>query len=252
MLARVDKIDGIYLKRNDLNEFCGCFGGKAECIYDFISNSEIKTFVTCGSRDSLQCEIVSQMCEVLGYSCHIFMPSGSDTPSIIRMKGMAKTVLHPIRDGYMVVVKKRARDFAEECGMTLIPFGMQTPKSVKVIAKQVENIPEDIKRIVVPVGGGITICGVMQGLVDFNRKEVEVLGVITGCDPKKVIKVYQPMFNPIRYELQPWAEEAPTKRYSGRQASVVGDVKLDAVYEGKCREFLRENDLLWIVGYHEV
>lgn len=252
MIARIDKIDGIYVKRNDLNEFCGCYGGKAECIYRFIEQSEVKTFVTCGSRDSLQCEIVSQMCENMGYDCHIFLPKGADTPSIRRMKEHGRTTLHPIPNGYMVVVKKRALEFAAENNMTLIPFGMQVPHAVFTVASQTVNIPDDVKRVVVPVGGGITLCGILWGLSEAQRKDVEVLGVLTGGDAEKTIRIYRPMYNPISYSLVPWEEGTPTRRYADKAETSIGDVRLDPIYEGKCRKFLKEGDLFWIVGYHEV
>ena len=251
MLSTVQRTDKIYFKRNDLNEFGGCFGGKAECIYEFIKKSEVKTFVTCGSRDSLQCEIVSQMCCNLGYDCHIFTPSGQETPSIRKIANSG-AVLHPIDNGRIVVVKKRASDFAKENDFTLIPFGMQTLTAISVVASQVENIPYGIKRIVVPVGGGITMCGVMQGLVRYGRTDIEVLGVITGGNPEKIINAYKPKFNPIKYTLVPWEIGTPNKRYSDRVDIEVGGIKLDSVYEGKCAKFLKDYDLLWIVGYHEV
>ena len=252
MLAPVEKVNGIYLKRNDLNVFCGCFGGKAECAFNMMSKAPVKKFVTCGSRDSLQCEMVSQMCDMLGYECHIFIPSGKDTKTTLRISKCETTTLHRVENGYTVVVNKRAEDFARENNMTLIPFGMQSMTAVDIIANQVRNIPDDVTRVVVPVGGGITMCGVMNGLVRYNRTDVHVLGVITGKNPDKVIKMYEPWFNPIKYKLAPYKDVSPAKRYAMRVDCAVGHVLLDPVYEGKCYTFLNEGDLLWIVGYHEV
>lgn len=252
MISKIEKVDGIYLKRNDLIEVCGCSGGKAECIFELMKRHDNKCFVTCGSRDSLQCEIVSQLCEYLGYTCHIFLPEGQATPTINRMRENSHTYIHAIPDGRMVVLKKRARDYAAQFGMTLIPFGVQAPSSVFVVASQTVNIPEDVKRIVVPVGGGITLCGIMQGLVNAGRTDVKVLGVLTGGNPEKTIRKYRPLFNPINYELVPWTEGSPTQRYGDKVETSIGDVPLDPVYEAKCKKFLQEGDLLWIVGYHEV
>ena len=252
MISRIDKVDGIYLKRNDLLEVHGCYGGKAECAYELMKEAKSKRFVTCGSRNSLQCEIVSKMCEVLGYECHVFIPKGSDTPSMLRMKENSLTELHPIEDGYMVVVKKRAADFAFENNMTLIPFGMQSPIAVHTIAKQVSNVPEDVKRIVVPVGGGITLCGVLQGLVDLKRYDVKVLGIVTGGNPNLTLRRYKPLFDPIDYNLLLYTDGTAIHRYEDKVECSVGDVKLDPIYEGKCKKYLTEGDLLWIVGYHEV
>ena len=252
MISKIEKVDGIYLKRNDLIEVCGCSGGKAECIFEFIKYNDNKCFVTCGSRDSLQCEIVSNMCEHLGYTCHVFLPEGQATPTINRMKENSHTQIHAVPDGRTVVIKRRAIDFASEHGMTYIPFGMESYLAVETIAQHTANIPEDVKRIVVPVGGGITLCGIMRGLTDTHRTNIEVLGVLTGASPIKTINRFQPIFNEVPYSLVPCGDGNATQRYARREPCSIGDVELDAVYEGKCKKFLREGDLFWIVGYHEV
>ena len=249
-LSPIEYYNGIYLKRNDLSEFGGCYGGKAECVYDFIVGAKVKKFVTCGSRDSLQCDIVSQMCENVGYECHIFVPLGKDTPTIDNITKRSMSTLHKIDKGYTVVIKSRSEKFAKQNGMTYIPFGMEHINSIEIISKQVENIPKEVERVVVPVGGGITLCGVLKGLHDFKRSDLSVLGVMTGKRPDKLLKSFQ--FG-VPYELIPYQKDvSPLKMYSMKTNCAIRDVKLDPIYEGKCAPFLRENDLLWIVGYHEV
>ena len=252
MLSPVEWHDGICLKRNDLSEFGGCFGGKAECVYDYITRSKIKKFVTCGSRDSLQCDIVSAMCENMGYECHIFIPLGKDTPTTEKIAERKFTTLHRIDKGYTVVIKSRSETFARQNEMTLIPFGMEHIKAIEIIANQVENIPKDVKRVVVPVGGGVTLCGVLCGLRKFERYDVEVLGVMTGKQPDKLLRSLQPIHG-MPYELVPYkADVSPLDMYSMKTDYSIDGIKLDPIYEGKCYPFLRDGDLLWIVGYHEV
>ena len=250
MLAPVEKHDGIYLKRNDLLEFGGCYGGKAECIYNFIQSAKVKHFVTCGSRDSLQCDIVSEMCENLGYRCDIFIPLGKSTPTTEKLKIRQNTTLHSIDKGYTVVIKRRAIDFAEANQLTYIPFGMEHISAIETIARQVENIPAEVKRVVVPVGGGVTMCGVLKGLADFGRTDVSVLGVMTGKLPDKLLKAFKPR---IQYKLVAYKDDtSPLALYNMRTDYSIDGIKLDAIYEGKCYPFLETGDLLWIVGYHEV
>ena len=249
MLSPIEHHEGIYLKRNDLMEYIGCYGGKAECVFHFVNNSKVKKFVTCGSRDSLQCDIVSEMCEFLGYECHVFIPLGKDTPTIEKMAGRKCTTLHKIDKGYTTVIKCRAREYAKRNNMVYIPFGMEHINAIDIIAKQVQDIPEDVKRIVVPVGGGITLCGVLQGLQDTHRK-VDVLGVMTGKKPDKLLKL---MKYSVPYKLVPYKENvSPLAMYSMKTDYSIDGIKLDPIYEGKCYPFLERNDLLWIVGYHEV
>ena len=252
-LSVVEYHQGIYLKRNDLNEFGGCFGGKAECVYNFISRSKVKEFVTCGSRDSLQCDIVSDMCEQMGYKCHIFVPLGGETPTTEKILKRKLTELHRIDKGYTVVIKSRAAKYAKQNGLTLIPFGMEHINAIETISNQVENIPKDVKRVVVPVGGGITLCGVLKGLYKFYRRDMYVLGVMVGKEPYKLLKEFRPLIQGMSYKLVPYVDDvSPLKMYSMRTDYSVDDVKLDPIYEGKCYPFLQDGDLLWIVGYHEV
>ena len=249
MLSQVENHQGIWLKRNDLSEYGGCLGGKAECILDFITKAKTKEFVTCGSRDSLQCDIVSQMCENFGYKCHIFVPLGKTTPTLQKLQNRENTTLHHIDKGYTVVIKSRSRTFAEENNFTYIPFGMECAGAVEIIARQIENIPSECKRIVVPVGGGVTLCGVLKGLQDFKRK-TEVLGVMTGKRPDALLKTFR---TSIPYKLVPYKPGVPPlSMYSMKTDYEIDGVKLDPIYEGKCYPYLQEGDLLWIVGYHEV
>lgn len=248
-LSEIEYHKGIYLKRNDLLEYAGCFGGKAECVFKFLKHAKTKKFVTCGSRDSLQCLIVSQMCENLGYECHIFIPLGKDTPTIKKMEINKNTTIHKIDKGYTVVIKSRSKKFAEENNMTYIPFGMEHEKAIEIISKQVQNIPKDVKRVVVPVGGGITLCGVLKGLQDFDI-HVDVLGVLTGKNPEKLLKAHN---YTTPYTLIPYMEGvSPLDMYSMRAEVSLDGIPLDPIYEGKCYKFLKKSDLLWIVGYHEV
>ena len=250
MLSNIEYHNGIYLKRNDLLEYAGCFGGKAECIFDFITKAKIKQFVTCGSRDSLQCDIVSEICENLGFKCVVFVPLGKSTPTTEKLEKRQNTTLQRIDKGYTVVIKSRAKAFAEQNNMTYIPFGMECMSAIDIISKQVENIPNDIKRIVVPVGGGVTLCGVLKGLQDFGRTDIKVLGVMTGKSPDKLLKSFR---YSVPYRLIPYKENvSPFTMYSMKTDYSIDGIKLDPIYEGKCYPFLEKSDLLWIVGYHEV
>lgn len=89
MLARIDYVDGYYVKRCDLLEYGGACGGKAEGAFNIIQDGIQKGytgFVTVGSRFSPQCDIVSKICSSLGVECFLFMPSGKDTSVTLNIK----------------------------------------------------------------------------------------------------------------------------------------------------------------------
>ena len=74
-------------------------------------------------------------------------------------------------------------------------------KNIDIISEQTYNIPSDVNRVVVPVGSGTTMIGIIKGLNKMNRKDVEVVGVITGSiNSKDVVYRYIPrLFNNIKF-----------------------------------------------------
>ena len=259
-ITPVEKIGNIWVKRNDLYELAGCKGGKVASAYKLILDAKEKgydTVVTTGSRQSPQCEIVSCLCEMENMKCHLLMPSGEDTKVLRTIYNNKNSTLHRYtkRCALQVNLNKYAKKMAEENNWYLIPFGMQCTKNVDLVAKQVVNIPKEVKRIVVPVGSGMTFCGVMKGLVDCKRLDIELVGVVTGGNPEKIISIFRPKF----VELPKWRLEVfhpefkrGKDRYALRAQASIGDIELDEVYEAKCMEFIQDGDLFWIVGKHEL
>lgn len=128
-------------------------------------------------------------------------------------------------------------------------------KNIDIISDQTYNIPSDVNRVVVPVGSGTTMIGIIKGLNKMNRKDVEVVGVITGSiTSKDVVSRYVPrLFNNIKYSFVEYITGIKPKYvYTKVTDEYIGKIHLDPIYEGKCKKFLKPNDLLWIVGYHDI
>ena len=260
-LNSVEKVGDIWLKRNDLFAVANnAKGGKAEGVNWFIQDGIAKgfdTFVTTGSRYSPQCELVSNLCEHYGVKCHLFMSKAKEDTDVIKaIKYNPNSTLHqPFdRGSFQNVMNSKADNYARENNYYFIPFGMQSHKAVDIVARQVGNVPDGVKRIVVPIGSGVTFCGVLKGVKAF-KKDVDVLGVITGADPYRVIKKFGPaIWDKVSYKLTTYAPNTRTvrDRYFKKVDAKVGDVQLDPIYEAKCYEYLQPNDLLWIVGYHTI
>lgn len=238
--------EGIWLKRDDLFKTCGVSGGKARSAYQVIKaliEEGYRTIVTAGSRQSPQCEIVSYICETLGVDCVLFMPFGGDTSVIKHIKNNPHTRIERVRPGYNNIIIARAREFAENRGCGYVPFGMECAKNVEVTSEQVKNIPEEVKRIVIPVGSGMSFSSVVTGMTKYGLNK-PILGVRVGKDPTKIIQEYAFGLDFIDYEIV----ESSVDYHTSVEA-YVGDYNLDPIYEAKCREFLREGDLLWVVGH---
>jgi hypothetical protein len=121
---------------------------------------------------------------------------------------------------------------------------METPLAAEYTAKQAGNLPHgEYRRIVVPVGSGMSLAGVIAGTPD----ETTIVGVSVGADPTKRLDRYAPMwrFRDVRMVQSeiPYGKPAPVSR--------LGDIKLDPIYEAKCLPFLQADDLFWIVGIRQ-
>ena len=239
------KESGIWLKRDDLFEVCGVRGGKSRSAYQVIQQlmeQGYDTMVTAGSRQSPQCEIVSYICEELGLKCKLFMPQGKNTSVIDHIENNPNTEIIRVRCGYNNVIIAKAREYAEMRNCGYIPFGMECLENVEVTSKQVVNLPKEIKRLVVPVGSGMSFSSIVTGLVREGI-DLEVLGVQVGKDPHKIISEYAMGVDFVNYDIVKSDVD-----YHTEVDAYVDDIQLDPIYEAKCREFLREGDCLWIVG----
>lgn len=240
-----DKDSGIYLKRDDLFEVYGSHGGKARSAYQLILQlieQGYSTIVTAGSRQSPQCEIVSMICEGIGIDCKLFMPNGEDTSVIKNIKNNSYTEIIRVRPAYNNVLIARSREFADKYSCGYVPFGMECLENVEITSKQVQNIPKEVKRIVMPVGSGMSISSVATGMLEYGIDK-PLLGIRVGKDPIKTIYNY---CNGI--DFLNWNLEVSKVDYHTNVEAYVGGYRLDPIYEAKCREYLQEGDLLWVVG----
>lgn len=251
-ITPIEKVNNIYLKREDYFIFAGCNGSKVRSalylILKAVSNG-FNTFVSIGSRFSPQCEIISNICEELGLTCYLFMPNSDDDTSVIRNinKNKNTRLIRELKQGaYTNVLISRAKKFAEEHGYYFIPFGMESFENIYITEKQVENIPKEIKRIVVAVGSGINFCAIANGLIKYDRTDIELLGVMIGKNPTKLINKYILFPNLLNYNLV----ESGLPYEKPLEISI-NNIELDPIYEAKCVQFLKPNDLFWIVGHRK-
>lgn len=239
------KNEGIWLKRDDKFEVYGVHGGKARSAYQVIQELVDKgydTIVTAGSRQSPQCEIVSYICENMGLNCKVFMPFGGNTSVIDHIENNGRTEVIRVKPGYNNVIIARARQYAFERDYGYVPFGMECAENVEVTSYQVQNIPEEVKRIVITVGSGMSFSSVVTGLNRFGIRK-PILGVRVGKDPSKIISEYAEGIDFVDWDIVDAGVD-----YHDALEEYVGEYQLDPIYEAKCRRFLREGDMLWVVG----
>ena len=234
----------VWVKREDL--FCieEGWGSKVRITHEELKGE--KGSVAVCSRQSPQGNRVAQVAKFLGIPCRIHTATGELDGAMLEAQGAgAEIVQHS--PGYLSVLKKRASSDARSRKYKLIKFAAECKANIDLTRKQVENIPSDVKRIVVPVGSGMTLAGVLQGLCDIGRYgELEVLGVQVGGDPVPFLKKYAPKDWRTKGRV---ALEKSSLEYSQKaEKTILQDIVLDDIYEAKCLPFLKKGDCLWIVG----
>jgi hypothetical protein len=239
-LTPIEQVDDVWLKRDDLFSVAGVRGGKARTCWVLAQGAG--GLVTAGSRQSPQVNIVAHIARALGVPCRVHTPMGELSPEVQQAQEWgAEVVQH--KAGYNNVIIARAREDAKRLGWTEIPFGMECEEAVTQTRQQAANLPREAKRLVVPVGSGMSLAGVLWGLRDHGLA-LPVLGVCVGADPAKRLDKYAP---------PDWREAVTLERssldyHSAAPETRLGKVVLDAIYEAKCLPFLELGDCLWIVG----
>ena len=242
-LTPVERVGDLWVKRDDLFEIGGVRGGKVRSCWRLSQGAD--GLVTAGSRASPQVNIVAHIAAHLGIPCRVHTPQGELSPEVAaaRDKG-AEVVQH--KAGYNSVIVARAKADAQRSGWREIPFGMECREAVEETAAQVRNIPADVARIVMPVGSGMSLSGVLHGLLHFGRK-IPVLGVVVGADPEKRLDQWAPSF---------WREmvtlvRSPLDYHAEVKENRIGGITVDPIYEAKVLPYLEPGDLFWMVGIRQ-
>ena len=234
---------GFKVKRDDLFSVAGVGGGKARTC--FALSRGAKGLITAGSRQSPQVNIVAHIARLLGVPCRVHVPSGALTPELESAKAAgAKLVRHT--PGYNTVIVSRAKADARRRGWTEIPFGMECEEAVKQTSAQISNLPPGIRRLVVPVGSGMSLAGILSGLADSKRK-IKVLGIVVGASPIDRLE----RFAPKGWRKMVTLRSSRLDYHQLAAETALGELELDPIYEAKCLPYLKAGDLLWVVGIRQ-
>lgn len=250
MPTPVERIGDVFAKRDDLYEFAGIRGGKVRTCRVIVERAlstrpAVRCLVTASSRSSPQAQIVARVAKAFNMDARLHLPAGEQTPEMDDAEAQGATLIRQ-RPGHNSVIIRRAQDdsYADPYRY-YIPFGMENAAAIDCARRQVVQIPRehDIRRIVVPVGSGMTLAGILHGLRDVQW-DVPVLGVMVGANPMRRLRQWgPPLLDSMPLTLLPAGVP-----YHQEVAAKLGTVELDPIYEAKCAGFLKPRDLLWIVG----
>lgn len=239
-LTPIERHGDLWLKRDDLFMVGGAQGGKARTCWKLARGAT--GLVTAGSRASPQVNIVARVAAKLGVPCSCHTPSGQLSFPLLEARDQFGAKVTQYKAGYNSVIIARAHADAVKTGWKEIPFGMECREAVEQTALQYKEIPKDVCRIVVPVGSGMSLAGVVHGMLRTNRT-IPIVGVVVGASPLGRLNRWLP-FNFKRIRLL----NSEFNYDQSYPKPLFRDVVLDPIYEAKCIPFLEPGDLLWVVG----
>lgn len=239
-ITPIEKIDNIFLKREDLYQISQSNGVKARTILNMMEKST-KPVVTCGSRHTNQGVIASDIAKFLNKEIYIFIPKGKETEEIIAMKKNNAKIIE-VSPGYKTVLIARSRKFAEENKLNYIPFGLESIDTINLNSKQVLNIPTEGTRIVIACGGGMTLASILVGL-EKEKKNIPIEAICVGSKIEK---------NLDKFSIKNWDDKCnityTDTPYEKPIYKNIDNIELDPYYESKALEYLKPNDIFWISG----
>jgi 1-aminocyclopropane-1-carboxylate deaminase/D-cysteine desulfhydrase-like pyridoxal-dependent ACC family enzyme len=244
-LTPIDTVSDMWVKRDDLFEIAGVCGGKARACAHLLRGAKYGV-VTASARQSPQAQIVARVARHFGLPCRIHTAAGAETPEIAdAARAGAEIARHA--PGYTSVIIARARADSERLGWTLVPFGMESADALGATSNQARNLPPEARRLVVPVGSGVTLAAILHGLRGHTGSATRppaILAVQIGADPTQRLDRLAPAG---------WRELVSVARalipyHRSPKVCELGGISLDPIYEAKCLPFLRPGDCLWIVG----
>jgi hypothetical protein len=166
-LTPVQQVGRMWVKRDDLFEYAGVRGGKVRTCRVLAHDGTQLGLVTAGSRSSPQVNIVAHVAAAMGLACRVHTPLGELSPEVAQAQAMGAEVVQPqgpATTASSCARAKRRRGTEAGPGRRTCPFGMECKEAVNATAGQVDNLPlrgpDGLQRIVVPVGSGMSLCGI--------------------------------------------------------------------------------------------
>lgn len=280
MLTPIEEHHGLFFKRDDLylpfNDYSNLGGGKVRQMQELIenmkyNNEEINGLITQPvSFSSPQCAIVAKVAKENNLPCIICIGGGiknidetiNKNKPLKYSREFGAEILHVANAGYSSILKNKITEISNNNKYKIVDFGinlLQYPRAIiESIANQVENIPNDIDNLIIPCGSGISMAGIIIGLVKFNKNVKRIIGIqISNIDRTNRINEILKSFNVIReYEFI----IDNTYNYSKNiEYYINSKFDLNVKYESKAFKYFLKNkhnlnindtdkNLIWIIG----
>ena len=255
---------GNYFKREDYAGYTSndlSSGTKVRAFNSMIKSQKDKEILSIGcSADSLMQVYITEMALKHNLKSKVFIPKRKKrnkmTEYCISKGGNIEELPYPC---YPAHYKKAFREYSKDKKVVSWNPILSTNDTIK----QMDNLPNEVKRIVVPTGSGAIAVGIISGLIIKKRLDVEVVCVKVseafGGKEEIINKVNKYLesitlmstFDNIKF---PNIEVInPTINY-GKEVnlSLEDKTELDPIYSAKAYKWLldnpKDNSCLWISG----
>lgn len=265
-ITPVEKMNGYYVKREDLAYWSSL---------DYPSGSKVRQYKEMANKavDSLNSRATQEFLSkpppcIVGCSANSAMAIYvAATAHQQGMKGIVYTAgrkkrtdatkyaaemgaeIVEVKPGYLSLIRARARARATELG-DVVKWSPQA--AIEDTIRQCENIPEGVKRIIVPTGSGLTAAGIIAGLGDRDDLQIVVIATSTMTNEKMILsRAFKAAGEPD--VLPGLLFIPPTSSYNDHEIAELPDgTPLDPYYSAKAFKYLQEGDLFWPVGLRPV
>lgn len=146
-------------------------------------------YVYAGPREGYAQVALAEACRTLGkgYTATIYVPDSKQFTDRTKAATRAGARYVGVRPGYLSTVRARAREYCEYQGLTsrrLIPFGMDDPRFIEIMAEIARGIPEP-PEFWVAAGSG-TLCRALMRAWPGARANAVQVGKTPYCGFAKV------------------------------------------------------------------
>jgi 1-aminocyclopropane-1-carboxylate deaminase/D-cysteine desulfhydrase-like pyridoxal-dependent ACC family enzyme len=262
-LSPVHLIDGYYFKREDLFrpfDDLNVNGGKLRQCFEIVALNQPKEIITYSSINSPQLGLVSAVGRQYNVPVKFLLGGSTDTPYTRLAKQLGAEIfrLPCARDSYLLSVSKKI----VKAGSLIIKSGIIDPANISqqimVTADQVANVPDEVERVVLTCGSGLTAIGLIAGICKFrkNIKRLDLIG--TAPDRSAFIndRLIRMGYTDLRLSLNFYSlYSAPGYDYEKKQKFNWGPITFHPQYEAKTFSWYFDNvtsdkgkTLFWIVG----
>lgn len=266
-LTPIQQTDRWILKRDDLFSVAPgstVGGGKLRQCLALTSGHPCERLISAASIHSPQSAIVSFTARYLGLRCLILVGGTRETPSL-RLARIDGAEIRRCSSGRHSVLFSKALEVARPNDF-IVPFGMRPhfPDAAffDLCSAQVENVPRDIRSIVLACGSGVTATAVALGL--WRTKQAKRL-VLVNVGPDRRDNIFTTL-EAIEPRAVGWLRshsllvveplaQLPGFRYEKPTHFEMGGVSLHPLYEAKAFKWYtetrnpdRRRTLFWVVG----